>query len=79
MDKKTMLKRLIALHKAAARRNWDEVDEELEALTETIEVACTTPIIRRVKVPIFSTGSTRYYGNSGLSGGCTRPCLTGMA
>jgi len=73
------LKALIALHKAVARRNWDEVDEEIERLTEIIEDAYTTPIIRRVRVPIFSAGSTRYYGNSGYSGGCMRPCLTGMA
>ena len=74
-----MLKRLIALHKAVARRNWEEVDEEIEGLTEIIEDACTTPIIKRVDRPIFSPSITRYYGNSGLRGGCTRPRLLSVA
>ena len=79
MDKKRTLKRLIALHKAVARRNWQEVDEEIEGLTEIIEDVCTTPIIRRAAVPIFSAGCSRYHGNSGLSGGCTQPRLLSVA
>lgn len=76
MDKKTILKRLIALQRAVARRNWEEVEEEIEGLTEIIADDCTKPIIRTVvRDPVFSPSITRYYGNSGLSGGCTQPHL----
>ena len=70
MDKK--LKAVIALQKAVARRNWEEVEKETDSFTEIIAADCIDPpIIERVYAPSFSAGVTRYAGNSGLSGGCT--------
>jgi len=71
MDHKLTI--LIALQRAIAQRNWDEVEKEIGVLTETIVDDCTRPVIKRVyrpTVPIFSHAVTRYHGNSGLSGGC---------
>jgi len=68
MDKKTILKRLITLQRAVAKRSWEEVEEELEDLTEIISADFIKPATRTVR--IFSAGTTRYCGNSGLSGGC---------
>jgi len=61
---------LIKLQRAVAKRNWDEVEEAIGVLTETIVDDCINPTIERVYSPTFSAGYTRYHGNSGLSGGC---------
>ena len=71
MDTVGKMEQLIAVQRAVAKRDWDEIEKELKALTETIVEDCIKPaVIERTYIPSFSAGYTRYAGNSGLSGGC---------
>lgn len=69
---------VMALQKAVARRNWEEVEKEVEDLTAIIVEECTRPIIKTVTRPVFSAGISRYIGNSGYSGGCTQPLFAAL-
>jgi len=72
MDKKP-LKALVRLEVAVMRRNWEEVEKEVDNLTAIILAEYTKPVVReRIIEPVFSAGYTRYAGNSGFSGGCMR-------
>lgn len=72
MDEKT--KMLLKLQKAVARRDWDAVENELDALIETTLDDSTSEKVSRaidLRRSYSLSSAPRFHGNSGFSGGCT--------